>query len=52
TNFFGGTDIIKGYYRIKCLGNESTLDECHVTKSDKTHVCSKKTSVAGVVCSN
>ncbi|XP_055896709.1 lysyl oxidase homolog 2-like isoform X2 [Biomphalaria glabrata] len=52
TNFFGGTDIIKGYYRIKCLGNESTLDECHVTKSDNTHVCSKKTSVAGVVCSN
>ncbi|KAK3746935.1 hypothetical protein RRG08_030345 [Elysia crispata] len=50
-NFYGGETENRDIYRIKCVGRETNLSKCNLTKADDEHVCSKKRAVAGIVCS-
>uniref|UniRef100_A0A0B6Z7H0 protein-lysine 6-oxidase n=1 Tax=Arion vulgaris TaxID=1028688 RepID=A0A0B6Z7H0_9EUPU len=52
TSYFGGTTVPNTLYRVECVGRESTFSLCNYTLTDKTHTCSMKSSIAGVVCSH
>ncbi|XP_059173830.1 mucin-2-like [Physella acuta] len=51
-SYYGGTELPKLYYRIKCVGREKNLSQCNLTRTDEKHTCSQRQRVAGVVCSN
>ena len=50
---YGGSDLDKVVANIKCTGKEERLEDCTIEKTQHTpghEVCSKATSVAGVIC--
>ncbi|CAL1526267.1 unnamed protein product [Lymnaea stagnalis] len=51
TSYFGGSGVPKSYHRIQCVGRESNLGQCNLTRTDEKLGCALKTNVAGVVCS-
>lgn len=53
TDHYGGSNKDKVVANIKCTGKEDRLEDCSIEKVQHTpghEVCSKATSVAGVIC--
>ena len=53
TAHYGGGDMDKVVANIKCKGSEERLEDCGIelTQNNPGHeVCSKASSVAGVIC--
>ncbi|XP_046372100.2 lysyl oxidase homolog 2-like [Haliotis rufescens] len=51
-NYFGGENLDKHYYQIKCKGREMRLDQCEKIRTDVGVTCSKPNLVAGIVCTH
>ncbi|OWF45340.1 Lysyl oxidase-like 3 [Mizuhopecten yessoensis] len=52
TSVFGGRNMTKYFYSVRCTGKEENLNECQWTEHDGGVRCRRADSVAGIVCAN
>ncbi|KAL5022390.1 hypothetical protein ScPMuIL_001545 [Solemya velum] len=52
TAHYGGSDKDKLFWRVECTGSERKLEECVWKDHNGPTKCSRKDSVAGIVCTN
>ncbi|XP_033757060.1 lysyl oxidase homolog 3-like [Pecten maximus] len=50
TSVFGGRNMTKLFFSVRCTGKEDNLNECQWTEHEGGYSCRRADSVAGVVC--